>query len=208
MMGSFKYRLPSDPFNIIIAGVGGQGNVLMSKIVGSVLIQKNMQVTVGEDFGMSQRGGSVCSHLRVSAISTWSPMVPPNTADIIIGLEPIEAFRLLCLHGNPNVKVLCNSRPVHPLSVISGETNYPEMDDIIQWMEELSSKCWFLDATAEAMELGRAVYANIIMVGALAGIGVLPIDRDEFEKVITGMMTPDKVDVNLQAFDRGLLMVA
>ena len=207
-MDAVQSQLSIDPYNLIIAGVGGQGNILTSKIIGSILIRNGMYVTIGEDFGMSQRGGSVCSHLRISSVSTWSPMVPPNEAHIIIGLEPIETFRLLCQHGNPSVKVLCNTRPIHPLSVISGDTEYPKAADMRKWIEELSAEYWFLDATDEAMKLGRAVYANIIMVGALSEINVLPLDRDEFEVVITETMTREKVDVNLKAFDLGQSMVA
>ncbi|MBW2367754.1 MAG: indolepyruvate oxidoreductase subunit beta [Deltaproteobacteria bacterium] len=200
--------LPSDPYNLIIAGVGGQGNILTSKVIGTMLVRKGLMVTIGESFGMSQRGGSVCSHLRISSRDTYSPMVPPNAAHMILGLEPIEMFRLLCQHGNPDVNVIFNTRPVHPVSVIIGNAAYPKIEDMQQWMKALTARTWMLDATDEAIKLGRAIYANIILIGALAGVNVLPVDREAFEAVIAETMPQDKVEVNLRAFDMGQSMVA
>jgi len=198
----------SDPYNLIIAGVGGQGNILASKMLGSTLIRKGLIVTTGESLGGTQRGGSVSSHMRISAESSWSPQVPLHAAQMVLGLEPTETLRVLAQYGNPEVKVVCNMRPVHPVSVITGEAEYPKAEDLRRWIEELSSECWFLNATDEAMKMGRAIYLNIIMIGALAGIGVLPLDRDAVEAVITETMSPDKIAVNLKAFDLGRSMVA
>lgn len=199
--------LPQDPFNLIITGVGGQGNVLASRIVGNMLLQNHLRVTIGETFGASQRGGSVMSHLRISKDGTWSPQIPKGKAHMVVALEPTEALRVLRDYGNPAVGVLCNMRPIHSIGVISGETAYPSGEELQSWVRELSARAWFVNATEEALRLGSAILGNVILVGALVGTGVLPVDRKAFQSVIERTMAGDKVAMNLAAFDRGVKMV-
>ena len=198
--------LPCDPYNVIITGVGGQGNVMASRVVGNMLSRQGLQVTIGETFGASQRGGSVMSHLRVSTGSSWSPQIPRGRCHLVISLEPTEAIRVLANYGNPNVKVLCNTRPIHAIGVISGDQQYPPIDDIRSWVAELSQTSWFLAATEKAMELGNPILGNIMMIGAAAGIGVLPLARKDFEAVISETMSADKQELNLRAYDMGIQM--
>ena len=101
---------------------------------------------------------------------------------MVIGLEPTDTLRVLGTYGNPDVKTICNTRPIHPVQVISGELSYPDLEDAKNWIRELSSTAWFLDATDVAMEMGAAILGNIILIGALAGLNELPIDKDDFEK--------------------------
>ena len=202
-----QMNLPFDPYNVIITGVGGQGNVMASRIVGNMLSRKGLSVTIGETFGASQRGGSVMSHLRISTGSSWSPQIPNGKCHLIISLEPTEAMRVLATYGNPNVKVLCNTRPIHAIGVISGEQQYPDLDEITSWVAELSEASWFLDATEKAMELGNPILGNIMMIGAAAGIGVLPLDRKDFEAAIAENLSADKQELNLKAYDLGVGMV-
>jgi indolepyruvate ferredoxin oxidoreductase beta subunit len=203
-MKSQPQALSADPFNLIITGVGGQGNVLASKLVGSMLADKGYYVTIGETFGASQRGGSVMSHLRVSAESIQSPQIPKGKAHVVVALEPTEALRVLQDYGNPEVKVITNTRPVHPVGVIGGELKYPSGEEIRGWMGKLARACWFIGATEEAMKLGNPILGNVMLVGALAGVGAVPLDRDGFRAVIARTMSADKADVNLRAFDRGV----
>ena len=200
-------KLSNDPYNLIITGVGGQGNVLASRVVGGMLSCKGFNVTIGETFGASQRGGSVMSHLRISADSSWSPQIPKGKGHLIISLEPIEAIRVLKDYGNPKVAVICNTRPVHSIGVISGDQTYPELKDIKTWVAELSHSAWFIDATDRALEMGNPIFGNIMMIGAAAGIGLLPLDREDFKSVISGMVAPDKIVENLSAYDLGCKMV-
>ncbi len=202
-----QMNLPFDPYNVIITGVGGQGNVMASRIVGNMLSRKGLSVTIGETFGASQRGGSVMSHLRISTGSSWSPQIPNGKCHLIISLEPTEAMRVLATYGNPNVKVLCNTRPIHAIGVISGDQQYPDLDEITAWVAELSEAFWFLDATEKAMELGNPILGNIMMIGAVAGIGVLPLDRKDFEAALAENLSADKLELNLKAYDLGVGMV-
>jgi indolepyruvate ferredoxin oxidoreductase beta subunit len=196
-----------DPYNLIITGVGGQGNVLASRIVGDMLSRRGLQVTIGETFGASQRGGSVMSHLRVSSLSSYSPQIPRGKAHMIVALEPTEAIRVLRDYGNPDVKILCNTRPIRSIGVICGEQTYPDMEDIKKWVGELSQAAWFIDATDEAVKLGNPILGNIICVGALAATGVLPLDRTLFETVLSNRMPAYKAALNLSAYDLGQAMM-
>jgi indolepyruvate ferredoxin oxidoreductase beta subunit len=201
-------NLSKDPYNIVITGVGGQGNVMASRVLSNMLVRRGCQVTIGETFGMSQRGGSVMSHIRVSRTSVWSPQIPKGTADLIVALEPIEAIRVLADYGNPAVRVLVNLRAIYPVGVITGEDEYPPDDRIRRAVTELSSQARFLAATDEAIGLGNPILGNIVMIGAVAGLGVLPIDRGIFETVIREGMPAPRVEANLRAFDAGLAAVA
>ena len=202
-----KMSLVKDPTNIIITGVGGQGNVMASRVLAGMLVSAGYVVTIGETFGMSQRGGSVMSHLRVSSTSFLSPQIPQGRADIIIALEPVEALRVLIKYGNPDVAVLANSRMVYPMGVITGDFTYPSLDEIKLAFDKLTAHNWLIDATSVSVDLGNPVLSNIVMIGALAGASLLPIDRRAFEKEITRSMPADKREINMTAFDAGAKML-
>jgi len=198
--------LPYDPYNVIITGVGGQGNVMASRVMGQIMSRKGFYVTIGETFGASQRGGSVMSHLRLSS-STWSPQIPKGKAHLVISLEPTETIRVLADYGNPDTQVLCNTRPVHSVTVLSGEQDYPSMAEIKSMVTELSAGARFVDATDVALEMGNPILGNIMMMGAAAGIGVLPLDRDSFGDVITQTFSADQATINLKPYDKGVASV-
>jgi indolepyruvate ferredoxin oxidoreductase beta subunit len=186
-----------------MAGVGGQGNVMASRILANMLSGQGYWITIGETFGASQRGGSVMSHIRVSAASTWSPQIPKGKACIIIALEPVEAIRIMMTYGNRDVNILTNTRPIHPVSVIAGEYSYPDLGKIKETLDGLSSHVWMIDATEEAMKLGNPILSNIIMIGAISGLGLLPLEMDDFIRVIGETLPKKLLGVNRQAFEIG-----
>jgi len=194
----------NDPLNVIVTGVGGQGNVLISQLMGRALVRAGYHVTIGETYGASQRGGAVMSHLRASRQAQYGPLIPQGQADVILGLEPVEALRVLGQYGNPDVTVITNSRPVYPLAVAIGTAHYPSVEEIVKALEELSSRAWLINATDIALELGASILANIIMVGALVGAGVLPLAAEEFELELRESLPADRLDLNLKAFRIGL----
>ena len=202
-----KTQLSKDPYNMVVTGVGGQGNVMASRVLSNMLIRNGYYVTIGETFGASQRGGSVMSHIRVSAQSVWSPQIPKGRADLIIALEPVEAIRTLMVYGNQEVKVLANTRAIFPVGVIAGELEYPSLNEIKASVKELSSTALFIDATDEAIRLGNSILANIIMIGAASRMVDLQADQEAFKDVILRSLPASKLDVNLKAFDFGAGMV-
>ena len=202
-----KKRTQKTEKNVILTGVGGQGNVLASRALAGMLVDAGYVVTIGETFGMSQRGGSVMSHLRISPDKVKSPQIPKGRADIIVGLEPVEALRVLTVYGNPSAVVLSNNRPVYPIGVITGELSYPPIDEISLEFQRLSASSWMIDATGAALDLGNPVLSNVIMIGALAETCLLPIDRKMFAKEMKKTLSAEKLAVNLKAFDVGVTLM-
>ena len=193
--------------NLILTGVGGQGNVMASRTLAGMLVDAGYVATIGESFGMSQRGGSVMSHLRISPDAVRSPQIPRGAADVIVALEPLEALRVLTMYGNPEVSLIANSRSIDPVGVITGERDYPSEETIRSAFERLTARYWLFDATAAGLSLGNPVLSNIVMIGALAGTGLLPIDRRMFAKEIRKTQSPEKCALNLKAFDAGVSMI-
>ena len=133
--------------NVVICGIGGQGNILASGLMGSALVEKGYKVSVGETYGASQRGGSVMSHLRVSDERERGVLIPHGQADIVVAFEPVEALRILRVYGNKNTKVIYDTRPAYPLGVLIGEDEYPSLEDIAAEIESSCSDSYPLPAT-------------------------------------------------------------
>lgn len=193
-----------DPLNVIVTGVGGQGNVLISQLIGKALVKGGYHVTIGETYGASQRGGAVMSHLRVSRQEQYGPFIPEGQADVILGLEPVETMRVLAQYGHPGVVVIANSRPVYTMAVTTGLAKYPGTEEVARTLEELSSTAWLINATEIALEMGASILTNIVMVGALVGSGALPLRAEAFEAELRESLPSERLDLNLKAFQRGL----
>jgi indolepyruvate ferredoxin oxidoreductase beta subunit len=200
-------ELKKDPFNVIIAGVGGQGNVLMSFLIGSALIHSGYSVTVFDNYAASQRHGAVASHIKISRESAnRSPLLHEGDADIIVGIEPIELLRNLTRFGNPEVITVVNMRPVYPIGVISGEVDYPDLDKVVETIRRLSAKSWIVNATEEALKLGNTIYTNVILLGALLGSNAIPLDKETMEVVLKEEL-PKAFDTNMVALQMGFDLV-
>lgn len=194
--------------NLIITGVGGQGNILISKLLGQAFMEQGCTVTIGETYGATQRGGSVASHVRISKEKVpYSPVTPRGKADVILGLEPSESLRILTQFGYEGTYVVTNKRPVHPLEVAIGDAEYPSFEAITDCMTRLTKNAWYVDASEFALQLGNALLTNIVMTGALIGTGVLPLNRETMETQLKKNFKGEKQTVNLKAFDMGFKAV-
>jgi indolepyruvate ferredoxin oxidoreductase beta subunit len=193
----------SDPLNLIICGVGGQGNILISRLIGRALSNKGYFVTIGETFGAAQRGGGVFSSLRISETRYYGPLVPKGLGHIILGLEPLETLRTLDTYGNPEVVTITNFQPVYPVGVLAKRLTYPDLQELKGAIEALSRSSWFLKATDMAMELGAPIVANIIMLGALLGTAEIPLNMEEAEQEVKDSFPGSKVELNLTALKMG-----
>ena len=186
--------------NVVICGIGGQGNILASGLMGSALVEKGYKVSVGETYGASQRGGSVMSHLRVSDERERGVLIPHGQADIVVAFEPVEALRILRVYGNKNTKVIYDTRPAYPLGVLIGEDEYPALEDIAAEIEESCAENFPLPATEMAVEAGNAKVANIIMMGALAAMDEIPLEPEEFYKVLEQNFKGKVLEMNKEVF--------
>jgi indolepyruvate ferredoxin oxidoreductase beta subunit len=193
----------NDPFNLIVCGVGGQGNVLASQLIGAALVSKGFKVTIGETYGASQRGGSVMSHVRISQRRQYGPIMPPSAAHLIIALEPVEAARILGVYGAPETVGLVNLRPVQPVDVISGLIPYPDLEKLRQKIERLCRKAIFVNATETALEMGNPILTNVILLGAAAAHGLLPITGEDLGDAVSMYISPEKAPINIKAFNAG-----
>ncbi len=189
--------------NVIITGVGGQGNVLASQILGRAAVGKDLQVTIGETFGLSQRGGSVMSHIRISDRKQYGPLIPPNKAHVIVGLEPLETIRIFPEYGNDQTALLINSRPIYPLNVIAGDVRYPPPEWIRSVIAETGTPLFWLDATPMAVELGGPIMLNMIMLGALCESAFVPVEKRDLEGVLTTFFPKQKLKANFKALEMG-----
>jgi indolepyruvate ferredoxin oxidoreductase beta subunit len=193
-----------EPLNVVIAGVGGQGNILFSEILAKAASVENFKVTVGESYGMSQRGGSVSSHVRLSREFLYGPIIPAGSADVIVGFEPVEAARAALEFGSPDVKIIVNPRPVYPVGVLMRKDIYPEIIGLIKKLKEISEQVVLIESTELATKAGNPVAQNIVMVGALAGSNYLPIAKEAFEEVIINVVPPKALELNQKAFLMGI----
>ncbi len=198
-----RSTMQHDPFNLIITGVGGQGNVLASQILGRALLKNGYSVTVGETYGLSQRGGAVLSHIRISEDKTMGPLIPKGLAHAVVGLEPIEVLRVLPEFGNRSIVTIVNSRPVYPMGVIAGEQEYPDQEVLKKRLQELSDTLYWLDASQAAMDLGNAIMANVIMIGALVKTGLVPVSEEDMLMEIQDHFSENKWEINRIALEKG-----
>ena len=193
-----------EPLNIIITGVGGQGNVIASQILGSAAVEDGFYVSIGETYGAAQRGGAVMSHVRLSKQSQYGSLIPQGRTHIILGFEPIECLRTLGSFGNKETKVIVNPRPIYPIDVRAGMAKYPALDDILRAIKELVSSVQVIEATELAKEAGDPIMQNIVMVGCLAGSELTPVKIEAFEEVIDMVFAKKRPEANLKAFELGV----
>lgn len=192
-----------DPLNLIITGVGGQGNVLASQILGQAAVRKGLKVTIGETFGLSQRGGPVMSHIRLSRKTNFGPIIPPNTAQVIAGLEPLETLRILGEFANHQTVLIVNSRPIYPLNVIAGDVEYPDIKWIKDVLDGSVRRLYWLEATRIAIDLGGPIMLNMIMLGALCGLEGFPVESGDIGEVLADIFPESKIGPNYKALNIG-----
>ena len=196
-------KLKFDPLNIVICGIGGQGNVLASEVVGSAMTDRGYHVAVGETYGASQRGGSVMSHVRVSADKEMSVLIPSGEAHIIIGFEPLETLRMARKYAGPDTMIVYDPRPVYPLGVLQGVQTYPAMEDISAEIQSLSAAAYAVPAADIAMEVGDSRSANIALLGAFTQLPDSPLSREDLEKILTQRFRGAVLELNRKAFAMG-----
>jgi indolepyruvate ferredoxin oxidoreductase beta subunit len=189
--------------NIIISGVGGQGNILLERIIGKCAIAAGWKATAADTFGAAQRGGSVVSQIRLGD-KVKSSLIPQGKCDVIIGLEPGEALRTAGRYVAGNTLVIVNTSPILPAKVKTGECAYPPVKDILLLIENAAGRVIHFDATGLAKKAtGDIRYTNIVMAGAFASQKLLPVDLETYKTIITET-TGVFAKKNLMAFDAGL----
>ena len=187
--------------NIIICGVGGQGVVLVSELLGNAAVRGGVAVKGSEVLGMAQRGGSVFSNLRLGG-DAIAPMTPEGKCDVLIAVEPSEALRNIQYIAKNSVVVL-NTTTVLPYTVHLGKSGYPEEQEIIDKLKEVTDRVITLDASNIAKEAGSLQATNVVMLGALFGTGLMPISEEIAKESILSRFKAKVGEINIRAFDMG-----
>ncbi len=183
--------------NIMIVGVGGQGSLLASKLLGRLLQDEGYDVKVSEVHGMSQRGGSVVTYVRYGD-KVYSPIIDKGEADYIVSFEKLEAARYAA-YLKKGGKIIVNSQEVEPMPVITGAAQYPH--DALAHLMEAGVDIDAEDALAKALEAGSQKAVNIVLMGRLSRS--LPIEKEKWIEAIRNTVAPKFVEMNIKAFELG-----
>lgn len=186
-----------DTKNILIVGVGGQGTLLTSRIVGHVALNNGYDVKMSEVHGMAQRGGSVVTHVRFGK-NVSSPLVEIGKADIILSFEKMEALRWMHYLKEGGIAIV-NDFAIDPMPVIMGHTQYP--DDIAERLQSTRAKVLIVNALKIAQELGNIRVSNIVLLGHMAKY--LSMEPEEWDKAIENLVPPKTIEINKKAFYKG-----
>jgi indolepyruvate ferredoxin oxidoreductase, beta subunit len=189
-----------ESMRIFFTGVGGQGTLLATHLVGEAALEEGLQVTMSEIHGMAQRGGVVESSVVVG--NAVSPTIPDGEADILMAFEPLEAVRAL-VKCNPKTLIIANTVPVMPFTVAIGQSVYPELDYLKKEIQSKVNQLIWLDMVEAARKVGSERASNIVMIGVLAGIGRLPVSERSWQEALKRTLPERILAVNQKAFDAG-----
>lgn len=189
-----------DITRLIIVAVGGQGNLLASRVIGEAALLSDVPVRMSEIHGMAQRGGVVESAIVLG--DARSTIISDGEADLLVGFEPAETLRALgkC---NPNTTVITNLSPLSPFTVTTGRATYPRLQQIQEQIQAKTARLIAFDATALAREAGNVMAVNMVLLGAMARTGILPISAESLRQAIRSKTKKAFVETNLKAFDLG-----
>ena len=188
----------NDTKSILLVGVGGQGTILASKLLSEGLVRKGYDVKMSEIHGMSQRGGSVTTHVRFGS-HVYSPIVPEGEADVLVSFEKVEAVRWLRYLKKGGTLVV-NDFEIYSLPVLTGTAIYP--DGVIEKLRAEVPNLKVFSAGAIAHKLGNIKAQNVVLLGAL--VKALGLENLDWKSVLTELVPPKLLDLNLKAFEAGL----
>jgi indolepyruvate ferredoxin oxidoreductase beta subunit len=186
--------------SIVLAGVGGQGVITAANILGKAALNAGVNVFVSEVHGMAQRGGSVVCSIRIGKVS--GPLVANGTADVIISTEPIETLRYIH-YANKKTKIITGITPVIPFTVSVGMDKYPDINKVFKEIQS-NGIMYKIDALKIAKDAGAIITKNIVMLGALEGLKILPFKKDTLLNTILENIPEKFKDINKNAFKNGL----
>ncbi len=193
-------------FSVYMSGVGGQGLVLLSNVIGAACASAGLRALTGEQHGLSQRSGSINVHMRVGE-HIRSPLIPVGGADVLLALEALEALRYVEYLADGGI-VLMSSRVQHPVSETSShmkdkQARYFSADDVRARLSEVTERISVIDAMALAEEAGSPLTENIVMLGALSTIEAFPVPTEALKASVAENVPGKAVDANLRAFELG-----
>jgi indolepyruvate ferredoxin oxidoreductase beta subunit len=198
--------VPDGGFSILLGGVGGQGLVMLSNIIGKACAETGARVITGEQHGLSQRSGTISVHLRIGE-SVRSPLIPVGSGDALLSLEALEALRYVEYLKDGGI-VLANNRIMHPVSetgemVKDKSKQYFGTKDVESRLREVTSSVLFIDALGLAAQAGNPIAENMVMLGALGVLEQFPVPPEALRDAIVGVVPPGAREANIRAFALG-----
>ena len=187
--------------NIEIVGVGGQGILLSSQVIGKAALDKGLDVYMSEVHGMAQRGGVVVTTVKLGD-KVYSPLVGDGDADVILGFEPVESYRAL-KKASKDTWIVTNTSTIVPFTVSVGKEEYPSVDDLFDSLDRATERLVKLDAEKLAKEAGASITQNIVMIGGLTATETLPLTKEEMMESIKKNVPEKFIDINIKAFEKG-----
>jgi indolepyruvate ferredoxin oxidoreductase beta subunit len=189
---------------LVFIGVGGQGNLLASRLLGEAALTRDIPTVVSEIHGMAQRGGIVESAVLMGEVT--SPIVSNGEADVLIGFEPLETLRALT-KCNKETTVITNTHPLPPFTVAIGQGAYPPVEESLALMRAKAKRLIALDGIEIAESVGNPLSLNMVMLGALIGSDTIPITAEDMKGVISTSTKKAFLESNIAAFDKGMQSV-
>ncbi len=193
-----------EPKKIVVIGVGGQGNLLATNLLGEAALSLGIPVVASEIHGMAQRGGIVESAVLLGDIN--SPIISPGESDVFLGFEPLETLRGLAKCKRKNV-VITNTRSLQPFTAALGQGFYPPLKEIMSLIKAKIDNVIAFDGSALAEKAGNPLSLNMVMLGALIGSETIPISTADMKKTISTSTKKVFLGSNLKAFDLGFAAV-
>lgn len=191
---------------IFIAGVGGQGSVTATIIIGEAALAAGHNVVTSELHGMAQRGGVVQSTVLVGDLHAAT--IPDGTADVILGFEPAETLRFVAKAQPGHTDIITNTRPIVPVTAAQGASRYPPAETLLAPLREVAQRFVALDAVGLAADAGTPKAMGAVLVGGLAGLECIPVDRQCWIDALLSRAPARFQDANLVAFDAGFAAAA
>jgi len=187
-------------YKIQLIGVGGQGTIKASTIMGEAAMKKGLNVVMSEVHGMAQRGGTVVTELKIG--EAYSPLIEEGAGDLLIAFEPTEALRSLP-KINCHSFVIVNSSPIIPFTVSLGISEYPELSSVFGELKAKINNLLIIDAQKIAREVGSIISENMVLLGAAVATPKFPIDKDLVIQSMKANLPPKSIEINLKAFEKG-----
>jgi indolepyruvate ferredoxin oxidoreductase beta subunit len=190
-----------ESFDILIAGVGGQGNLVCGQVISDAAVQQGYSPVIGQIFGASRRGGTVFTHVRL-ADGDVGPLIPEGGPNLILGLEALETLRASVKYGGEDTMVVFSQTRLDTLASLTGAANYPHLPDIVKLIEEICKDVIPVNAKQSLEEIGSSQTLNSYMIGVMIGLGITPLEKTQLERSINSLLGSRYP--NLKAFQRGV----
>ena len=188
-------------FNIVLAGVGGQGTLLAAEVIGSAAVQAGLNVRVSEIHGMAQRGGAVVSNVRIGE-NVFASTVLDGQADVLLGFEPLETVRnLKC--ASEKTLIIMNSQQILPAELAANNSRYPSVEEVLAKIRVFTGKVVVVNAAELAKKAGNRLAQNSVLLGALATAEWFPVKSESMVEALRELVPKKHVDVNVRAFNLG-----